>query len=491
MTLVIGVLLGLLSTLGAVAHGLTTSRQRTIAVSLAKQVIENLQGADWTKVATGTGVSISDPLVTPGTPLKFRGEDLFFGGMTPYRTYPTAVGTTFSLRTFVTTVPPLGGRGIGYRHVTVIVEWPWTSPTPHTMQFSSLVFPLDYTSYPSSNGSAEVTDGLVTLDGCLGGDTFDDVRVALPGSRSDTIASTLRTAIGSATSAAAHVEVHPRVDSSTCEPVEPVAADDCPGVSIANIADNDSSTTTLNTASGTGGYFFCPNLTTGGGLAVVVPAATATSLVSHAKTDVCSPACPFAGGSDAVPWADATVSPTAGSSATFNSGGLTGTLWSFANGWSATTSVDHDTISSGSVRTSASLIAPALSILSLPGVPDGAVRVGEFTANASATAGFTNAPPTLGYATTLQLWDGVGYVAPAVSVAPGTNWSGTSTFAVGDRQVSLVATVQTQPLLVVTVVVTITPSTIDPLPGVGTDTFTVEVNYGRVAAHSTWLTKAA
>ena len=95
------------------------------------------------------------------------------------------------------------------------------------------------------------------------------------------------------------------------------------------------------------------------------------------------------------------------------------------------------------------------------------------------------------FATTLQLWDGVGYVAPAVPIAPGTNWSGTSTFVVGDRQVSLVATVQTQPLLVVTVAVTITPSTIDPLPGVGTDTFTVEVNYGRVAAHSTWLTKAA
>ena len=36
--------------------------------------------------------------------MKFRGEDLFFGGTTPYRTYPTAVGTTFSLRTFVTTV---------------------------------------------------------------------------------------------------------------------------------------------------------------------------------------------------------------------------------------------------------------------------------------------------------------------------------------------------------------------------------------------------
>ena len=92
MTIVLGVLLGLLSTLGAVAHAMTISRQRTIAVSLAKQTIENIQGADWANVATGTGVTTADPLVTPGTPLKFGGEDLFFGGTSPYRTYPVAAG---------------------------------------------------------------------------------------------------------------------------------------------------------------------------------------------------------------------------------------------------------------------------------------------------------------------------------------------------------------------------------------------------------------
>jgi hypothetical protein len=491
MTIVLGVLLGLLSTLGAVAHAMTISRQRTIAVSLAKQAIENIQGADWANVATGTGVTTADPLVTPGTPLKFGGEDLFFGGTSPYRTYPVAAGATFVLTTFVTTVPPAGGKGTGYRHVTVIVGWPSTNPA-HTMQFSSLIFPLDYTSYPAGNGTAEVTDGLVTLSGCLGGDTFDDVHVALPGARADTIASTLRTAIGSANSAAAHVEVHPRLDSSTCVPVDPVAADNCPRVNLTNVADNDSSTSTLNTASGTGGSFLCPLSPTAGGLAVVVPPAVPTSLSSDAKTDVCSPTCAFAGAVDTVPFADAAVTPTAGSSATFNSGGLTGGLWSFASGWSATTRVDHDTISStsGSVTTSASLIAPALSILSLPGAPGGTVKVAGFTATASASAGYTTTAPNLIFGTTLQLWNGSGY-GPIVVVAPGTSWSGTSSFPAGDRQVSLVATVQTQPLLLVTVAVIITPSTLDAAPGVGTDNFTIEVNYGRVAANSAWLTKAA
>jgi hypothetical protein len=490
MTIVLGVLLGLLSTLGAVAHAMTTSRQRTIAVSLAKQTIENIEGADWANVATGTGVTTADPLVTPGTPLKFGGEDLFFGGTSPYRTYPVAAGATFALTTFVTTVPPAGGEGTGYRHVTVIIAWPSTNPA-HTMQFSSLVFPLDYTSYPAGNGTAEVTDGLVTLSGCLGGDTFDDVHVALPGARADTIASTLRTAIGSATSAAAHVEVHPRLDSATCVPVDPVVADQCPRVNITNVADNDSSTSTPNTASGSGGSFLCPISPTAGGLAVVVPPAVPTSLSSDAKTDACSPTCAFAGATDTVPFADAAVTPTAGSSATFNSGGLSGSLWSFASGWSATTRVDHDTITStsGSVTTSASLSAPALTILSLPGVPDGVVKVDSFTATASASAGYTTTAPNLVFATTLQIWNGSGY--DAVVVAPGTSWSGTPTLAVGDRQVSLLVTVQTQPLLLVSVAVTITPSTLDAVPGLGTDNFTIEVNYGRVAANSAWLSKAA
>ena len=491
MTVIVGALLGLLSTLGTTAKAMTTGRQRTIAVSLAKQVIENLQGADWTSVATGTGVTTADPKVTAGTPLKFGGEDLYFGGIASYRTTQVAVGTTFTLRTFVTTVPPAGGKGTGYRHVTVIVEWQSSSTTAHTLQFSSLVFPLDYTSFPSSNASAEVTDGLITLGGCLGSDTFDDVHVALPGARSDTIASTLRTAIGAATSAAAHVETHSRIDSTTCVPVDPVAADNCPGANIASIADNDSSTTTSNTASGSGGYFFCPTLASGGGLVVSVPPAIATTLAANAKTDQCSPACPFAAGvADAVPWADARVTPTAGSSAAFNSGELTGKLWTFANDWSATTSVDHDAV--GTVRAAASLSAPTLSIFSLVGIiPDGAVKVGSFTATASGASGYTTTAPTLDFGTTVQLWDGTAYATPALVVAPGTSWSGASTFAVGVRQVSLLVTVQTQPLLVVSVQVTITPSTLGPPPGIGTDMFTIEVNYGRVAAHTTWLTKAA
>ena len=57
MVVIVIVLLGLLGTLGAAAKGVVTGRQRTIAVSLAKQAIENLQGAKYSDVASGTGVA--------------------------------------------------------------------------------------------------------------------------------------------------------------------------------------------------------------------------------------------------------------------------------------------------------------------------------------------------------------------------------------------------------------------------------------------------
>ncbi len=105
MTVIVGALLGLLSTLGATAQGLTTARQRTIAVSLAKQVIERLQGDSYKNVAMDLSSLAGEPLVVGVAPNQtFEGENVVPGGTKPYRTYPVSVGTTFSIRTFVTAV---------------------------------------------------------------------------------------------------------------------------------------------------------------------------------------------------------------------------------------------------------------------------------------------------------------------------------------------------------------------------------------------------
>ena len=527
MLVIVGVLLGLLSTLGATARGVTTGRQRTIAVSLSKQVIENLQGSAYSDVAMNQATLTADALVLGVTPnLTFEGEQLVLGGPTaaPYRTLTDAVGTTFSLRTFVTGV---GSGGAGYRRTTVIVDWPSVSPT-HTLRFSSLVFPLDYTSYPASSGSAEATGGLITVSGQLGGDVFEDVHVVLPGTRAETSSSTLRTSIGAAASAASHADVVAGpVTSVTCSAVGDDVGE-CPRQTLESVADNDSTSTTGNWENGVGQIFSAGNLSTPGGITILTPAGTMTT---RASTDVCG-ACGF-GDADGLPWVDASIATTTASTAAFTTdyaeGTLNGNLWTLADAWSPSASVDHDPTGGGIATASAQLGAPALSVFNLTGAPagfDGAVKVGSFTAKASAQSGYTLVAPDAVTGTTtvqIQLWDGVAYRTVNVLAGTALDTTATATFAIGASVVAFNTHVLAQPSTFSTVataprtdaaaqhpsmfviVVDVTITTASPVPTTTTtaatttttaplstvDDFTIVVDYGRVTAHSTWLAEAA
>jgi hypothetical protein len=529
MLVIVTVLLGLLSTLGATAKGVVTGRQRTIAVSLSKQVIEKLQGAAYSDVATNQATLVADPLVVGAMPdLMFGGERLVLGGPTaaPYQTLVAAVGTTFSLRTFVTAV---SSGGAGYRRTTVIVTWPSIAPA-HTLRFSSFVFPLDYTSYPASSGSAEVTGGLISATGQLGGDSFEDLHVVLPGIRAETTSSTLRTSIGAAASADSYVDLAtgPVTSTNCAAPGNDIG--ECTRRTLESIADNDSTSTTGNWVAGVAQPFPAGTLSTPGGTTMSTPSGTMTS---RASTDLCGP-CGF-GDNDGFPWADASVSTTTGSSATFGTGVLTGSLWDLGNGWAPTASVDHDPLGGGIVSTSAQVAVPALRVFDLDNGPagfDGAVKVGAFTAKATAQAGYTLVAPDVATGTTtkqLQLWDGAGYRAVSIAASAAVDTSAAATFTVGDRTVSYTTHVQAQPstfatvataprtdaaaqhpsILVITVDVTIstvplteptttsststtvagaTTTTVAPEPIV-TDSFTITVDYGRASAHSAWLAK--
>jgi type II secretory pathway pseudopilin PulG len=449
MVVIVGVLLGLLSTLGATARGVTTGRQRTIAVSLSKQVIENLQGAAYSDVAMDQSTLTADALVLGVMPnLTFEGEQLVLGGPTaaPYRTLTVAVGTTFSLRTFVTGV---ASGGAGYRRTTVIVDWPSVSPT-HTLRFSSLVFPLDYTSYPASSGSAEATGGLITVSGQLGGDTFEDVHMVLPGIRAETSSSTLRTAIGAAASAASNVDlITGPVTSIICSAVGDDLGE-CPRQTLESVADNDSTSTTGSWVKGVGQPFAAGSLSTPGGATMVTPAGTMTT---RASTDACG-TCGF-GDNDGFPWVDASVATTTSSSAAFTTdyaeGALSGSLWTLANVWSPTASVDHDPTGGGIVTASAQLSAPAISVLKLTGAPagfDGAVKVGAFTAKASAQSGYTLVAPDVVTGTTtvqIQLWDGVAYRTVNMLAGAALDTTATATFTIGTHVVVFNTHVLAQP----------------------------------------------
>ena len=498
IVVITGVLLGLLGTLGAAARGLTLGRQRTIAVSLAKQAIETLQGSDYKDaVVTGTGAT-SDPLVS-GTPPKFGGEVLYLGGANPYKSTATSAGTTFTLKTFVTTVP--AATGAGYRRINVVVEWPSTVPTkPHQLQFSSLVFDLDFKSFPAGSGSAEADGGLITLTGCIGGETFGegDVRVALPGAHADTSASTLRTAIGTGAAATSSVGSGVRTDPSACAPAIGTEVRECALVTSDSVADNDSSTVTGNSAAQLETLVApCTTTTPAGALTVAAPTVT---LKSYAKTDTCA-SCNWATPADAVPWARATATATGGSSASFVTDGVSGTLWQFGTGWSATASIDHDPAGNGLVATSVELDSPALTVLALPGL-SGAVLVDPFVASASASAGDSSVAPSLNApASSVRLWNGSGYDTYAWAAGETFDHSASGTLALGGSTITIDSRVQANvssigvvgsaprtdaaavdpSLLLVTVTVSIDTTG---------DAFTVAVDYGRLSAHSTWLPKA-
>lgn len=511
MTVIVGALLGLLSTLGATAQGVTTSRQRTIGVSLAKQAIENMQGAAYSSVAMSVTDLATDPLVFGIAPnLTFESEPIVLGGTSPHRTTITAVGTTFALRTFVTAV---GAGGAGYRRVTVIIEWPSVSPS-HTMRFSSLVFPLDYTSYPASSGEAEAMGGLITVNGTLGGDTFEDVQVSLPGARVDTNASTLRTSIAAAASSTSHVDLLTGpVTSATCSGAGSDSGE-CPHQTLQSVADNDSTSLTGSWVAGVGEAFFAAGLATPGGATVVTPSGTMTS---RASTDACG-TCSF-GDNDGLPWADASVATTTVTSADFASdhgvGALAGSLWKLDSAWSPNAAIDHDPTGNGTVTASAQLVAPALRVFDVEGAPsafDGAVKVGAFSAKASAVSGYTLVAPdvTTGTSTMqLQLWDGAAY--RPVDIMPGTelDTTATATFTVGDHVVTLTSRVQAQPstfstagtaprrdaaaqhpsILVITVQVIITSATqFDPPPTTTSTTTTSTTSTSTTSTSTTSTT---
>lgn len=515
MTIVTMAMLALLGALGATARGVSSGRQRSVAVSLAKQTLESLQGAAYPTVSmnlTSPGLT-AEPLVSGTAPnLRFEGELLVPGSTVPYMSTTVASGATFTLRTFITAVAP--PTGTAYRRITVMVDWTIApSSPPIRLRFSSLVFPLNYTSYPASNGSAAVTGGLITVTGQLGGASLNDVHVGLPAARTDTNVSTLRTSIGSAVSATSHIDVGTgTVGTSSCPSTGEPGVGDCPTFSSESVADNNGSSTTGNWSATANRSFAAASLSTPNNLVITTPAGL---LNSRASTDLCG-TCGF-GDADGAPWAEASVATTTGSTATFASdhgiGVLAGELWNFGSSWSSTTSVDHDPAGGGIVTSTARLVSPELHALTMVGAPAGfagAVVVSGFTASSSIASGYTLAPPVVtATSATVQLWDGSLNAYRQVNVTPGVAFdeSATATMLIGDHLVTFTSRVRSQPTtssMVGTaprtdavaqhpsvVVVNVDVSIVSQTTLAITDAFSLSIDYGYVAAHGGWTAKAA
>lgn len=509
MTLVFGVLLALLGALGSAASGITNGRQRTVATSLGKQAIETLQGSSYSDVAmnlNSAGLS-TDPRITgSGATRMFEGEQLVGGGSDPYSTTLPRGGITYVLTTYVTQVTP--AAGLPYRRITTFVEWtPSTSGAHHQLRFSSLVYPLDYSSYPAGSGLAEVTGASVSIVGNVGGDTIEELHLSLPSARSTTAASTLRTAQGTAAGVGGVLRLAdgPLVVNGCSTPELGAAAVECPIPSFDSVADNDAGSTIGTAASGEGLAYPAAKVTTPGGLDLFLPNGSSSS---RASVDLCA-ACGFGDG-DGAPWADATTTSSGGRlhlSLTSESGSVTGEVFELDGTWTATSSLDHDTTSDGTVGAGAALTTPELTLMNLHGVPgfSGAVRVPAFSASATAPAGHTVTPPSASRdSITLELWDdaALGYRPVNITPTSSVDETATATFALGVDVVTMTsrvlsqpavasvsgvstriaATGQHSPLLLISVDVVIA--------GPHASTFTVTFDYGSVTARAGWLEAA-
>lgn len=500
-------LLALLSVLGSGTTAVVNGRQRTVATSLGRQALERLQGSAYADVAmnlASPGLA-SDPRVTGTAPaLAFEGEQLVGGSGAPYRATSTVAGTTYATSTFITAV------GLN-RRLTVFVDWtPSLSGSFHTQRFSTLLYPLGYGSYPAGSGLAEVVGATVSVTGSLGGDLFEEARVSLPTARSRTSASTLRTAQGTASGTTAFLDLAAAFPSQVTSCVlsgSPTFSAQCPLGTVNEAADNDSGTAAPAWSGADGSLFGGATVLTAGGATWSLPAGVGSA---HAAVAACG-GCGFGDG-DGLPWADATRQTTTAAEATFadSDGHLVGRLWALGLGWLATTSVDHDSGAGDRVTATAQLTVPATKVFSLTGAGggfDAAVRVGSFTATATAAAGDGTVDPTVSASQVqVDLWDGAAY--RSVPFTPGTSLPETATAvlnfsdASGAHTVTLTSRVESSPrtststganpraeahaqqpsLLLVTVDVTIS----GPHPGAMTITF----DYGQVTARSTWTVAA-
>jgi type II secretory pathway pseudopilin PulG len=166
--LVFGVLVGLLATINTGVRGIVTGRQRSVAVSIANEVMETARSRSYADVGhdldsdatlatdsairgtvpnlfyTGLGPGPDEPLVgsvvDAGTAAGTTSNPLF--PFSPHRWTTVREATTYTTAVYVTRVVPTSGDP--YRRLTVIVTWDRSqnaaSAIPAEVRLSSYLF---------------------------------------------------------------------------------------------------------------------------------------------------------------------------------------------------------------------------------------------------------------------------------------------------------------------------------------------------------------
>ena len=477
--LVFGVLVGLLATVNVGVRGVVTGRQRSVAVSIANEVMETARSRSHADVGHDLD---SDPTLATDPAVRGTVPNLFYTGLSPGPDEPlvgsvvdagAAAGntsnplfpfsphrwstvretTTYTTSVYVTRVVPASGDP--YRRLTVIVTWDRSldapSAIPATVRLSSYLFNAIQPPDPLFTGLAEADAGTVTVTGTLAGIDLADARLWLPYAHGEIDSRFVRRATGFAGTARSLTNLKSGAVSG-CTASNGGLTAECDGAKAESASDNDAATAPPDhNAAG-------PTSDAGGTLAAaekltsILGAGTVRSLSTARSCWSC-----YGSGvddDDRLPYQWAEATGPADLSMPFSAGPVSGSLLASTAACStcSTVTLDRDDVS-GATRllTAAAASHPAIDLVTLEGaLPDyaGMVRVGATSVTTSATSGpGALAPSFTGSPVTVQLYDTTLPGYRTLSITPGTPSETTShaEMVVSGASVVMDATVRSGP----------------------------------------------
>ncbi|MEW6473245.1 MAG: hypothetical protein AB1679_13320 [Actinomycetota bacterium] len=430
LAVVFVVLVGLLGALTAGVRGLVTGRQRSAALAVANEVMENARGRAYGDVGhdfDSDPTLATDPLITGTAPnLMYGGEPLATsavdagasGGTVTNPLFPFSPHTfttqrektTYTTFVYVTTVTPASGDP--YKRITTIVSW---SPAQYataarSVTLSSFLFHAGTPPDPKLVGTGEADAGTFKVTGSLAGISLSDASLTLPYVSGGIDSGFIRNAKGLARSASSEINLLLGLGSS----LDPALAQ--------ADADNDSGTARPDTdqegpnTAAAGTIAALPSLTVDLGSGTAQAQATARSCWA------CYPADPTVGDDDRLPHFTGRATGPDGASVGFVADTVLGDLVSFGTSPVATVTVDrHDDLSNNQrVTSGATTTFPAVNLLPLDVAPagySGAVKIDAVSASVEAHAGPGVSDPAAGAAVVnVRYWNGGGYTTVPITV---------------------------------------------------------------------------
>ena len=478
--LVFGVLVGLLGSVNTGVRGIVTGRQRSVAVSIANEVMETARSRSYADVGHDLD---SDPTLATDPAIRGTVPNLFYTGLSPspdeplvgsaidagtdggstsnplfpfspHRWQTTREATTYTASVYVTRVTPASGDP--YRRLTVIVTWDrslHSSAIPAEVRLSSYLFNAIQPPDPLFTGLAEADAGNVTVTGTLSGIDLSDARLWLPFAHGEIDSRFVRSAKGFVGTARSLTTLRSG-SVSGCTVSSGGLTAECTGVKVEAASDNDAATAppdhnAAGPTSDPGG-----SLAAGGKLTSVLGTGSARSLSTARSCWSC-----YGTGvddDDRLPYQWGQATGPGDLSMPFSAGPASGSLVTSAAACSAcsTVTLDRDDVS-GATRllTTAAVAHPAIDVVTLQGAPAGyagMVRVGATSVSTSATSGLgALAPSFTATAVSVELYDTT--ISPAgyrtLSVTPGAPSETTShaEMVVSGAQVVMDATARSGP----------------------------------------------